>query len=227
MVMIGILPTLRRAHTGRRTTSPPTRATSCSATRSSPPAARTSRIDIRRRRAAADHAPTRSCPRPPAPASSSTSRSPRTTSPTTGTPPRRSPASSSRVGANSPFLFGRRAVARDPDRRCSSRPPTPAPRSSRRRACGRGCGSASAGSPRSSTCSRRTSATSRRCCRSATTRTRSRCSRPAAYPDAGRAAAAQRHDLPLEPAGLRRRRTAARTCGWRTGCCRPARPSST
>ena len=46
-------------------------------------------------------------------------------------------------------------------------------------------------------------------------------------PAAGRAAAAQRHDLPLEPAGLRRRTTAGRTCGWRTACCRPARPSST
>ena len=44
---------------------------------------------------------------------------------------------------------------------------------------------------------------------------------------AGRAAAAQRHDLPLEPAGLRRRATAGRTCGWRTGCCRPGRRSST
>ena len=68
------------------------------------------------------------------------------------------------------------AVARDPDRRCSTRPPTPARTSSRSRACGRGCGSASAGSPRSSTCSRRTCATSPRCCRSATTRTRRWCS---------------------------------------------------
>ena len=39
----------------------------------------------------------------------------------------------------------------------------------------------------------------------------------------GGAAPAQRDDLPLEPADLRRGRTAGRTCGWRTGCCRPAR----
>ena len=42
-----------------------------------------------------------------------------------------------------------------------------------------------------------------------------------------RAAAAQRHHLPLEPAGVRRRRAASRTCGSRTGCSPPARPSST
>ena len=40
-------------------------------------------------------------------------------------------------------------------------------------------------------------------------------------PQLGGAAAAQRHDLPLEPAGLRRRAAAFRTCGSRTGCCRP------
>ena len=74
------------------------------------------------------------------------------------------------------------AVARDPGRRCSSRPPTPAARSSRPRGCARGCGSASAGSPRSSTCSRRTSATSRRCCRCSRTRTRSRCWSPGGRP---------------------------------------------
>ena len=51
------------------------------------------------------------------------------------------------LGANSPFLFGRELWPR-PASRCSSRPPTPARRSSRRRACGRGCGSGSAGSPR-------------------------------------------------------------------------------
>ena len=48
-----------------------------------------------------------------------------------------------------------------------------------------------------------------------------------AHPGAGRAAAAQRHDLPLEPAGVRRRRRHARTCASRTACCPPARPSST
>ena len=38
---------------------------------------------------------------------------------------------------------------------------------------------------------------------------------------AGRAAAAQRHDLALEPAGVRRRAAGCRTCASRTGCCRP------
>ena len=89
----------------------------------------------------------------------------------TGTPRRRSPASSSRSAPTRRSCSARSCGAR-PGSRCSSRPPTPAARSSRRRACGRGCGSASAGSTRSSTCSRRTCATSRRCCRSATTRTR-------------------------------------------------------
>ena len=32
---------------------------------------------------------------------------------------------------------------------------------------------------------------------------------------------AQRHRLPVEPAGLRGGHGPARTCGWRTGCCRP------
>ena len=119
------------------------------------------------------------------------------------------------------------ALARDADRAVRAGHRHPSARSSRTRACGRGCGSASAGSPRSSTSSRRTSATSRRCCRSSTTRTRSRCSTRGDTPDAGRAAHAQRHHLPLEPAGLRRGTAASRTCGWRTGCCRPGRRSST
>ena len=92
---------------------------------------------------------------------------------------RRRPA---RASARTRRTCSARSCGARPGSRCSSRPPTPAARSSRRRACGRGCGSASAGSPRSSTCSRRTSATSRRCSRSSTTRTRSRCSRPAATP---------------------------------------------
>ena len=40
-------------------------------------------------------------------------------------------------------------------------------------------------------------------------------------PAARRAAAAQRHDLPLEPAGLRHRRRGARTCGSRTASSPP------
>ena len=113
-----------------------------------------------------------------------------------------------------------------PGSRCSSRPPTPARRSSRPRACARGCGSASAGSPRSSTCSRRTSATSRRCCRCATTRTRSRCSTRGDVP---RLAELRLHNGTI----YRWNRpvydvvAAARTCASRTACCRPARRSST
>ena len=84
--------------------------------------------------------------------------------------------------------------------RCSSRPPTRARRSSRRRACARGCGSASAGSPRSSTSSRRTSATSRRCCRSVEDEDPVEVLERGDAPQLRRAAAAQRHDLPLEPA---------------------------
>ena len=42
-----------------------------------------------------------------------------------------------------------------------------------------------------------------------------------------RAAPAQRHGLPLEPARVRRRAAIARTCAWRTGRCRPARAWST
>ena len=56
----------------------------------------------------------------------------------------------------------------------------------------------------------------------ATTRTRVAVLERGDVPRPGRAAAAQRHGLPLEPAGLRRRATAARTCGWRTACCPPA-----
>ena len=76
------------------------------------------------------------------------------------------------VAANSPFFFGKE-LWRETRIASSSRPPTRAPRSSRRRACGRACGLASAGSPRSSISSRRTCATSPRCCRSARTRIRS------------------------------------------------------
>ena len=44
---------------------------------------------------------------------------------------------------------------------------------------------------------------------------------------ARRAAAAQRHDLPLEPPGLRHRTRASRTCASRTASWPPGRPSST
>ena len=65
---------------------------------------------------------------------------------------------------------------------CSCRPPTPGRRSCGTRGCGRRCSSANAGSPRSSTCSRRTCGTSRRCCRRPPTRTRRRCWPPAEAP---------------------------------------------
>ena len=92
------------------------------------------------------------------------------------------------AGGELPVPVRQASCGTRPGSRCSSRPPTPARTSSRSRACGPGCGSASAGSPRCSTCSRRTSGTSRRCCRSA--RTRTRC----AVLDAGRLAAAGRDD---------------------------------
>jgi hypothetical protein len=65
------------------------------------------------------------------------------------------------VGANSPFLLGARLWA-ETRSRCSSSPATCAPRNCATRACDPGSGSASGGSPRSWTCSRRTPATSRR-----------------------------------------------------------------
>src|SRR6516165_7844400 len=70
------------------------------------------------------------------------------------------------LAANSPYLFGRK-----PGSRCLCRPPTPGRKSCRRRGCGPGFGSANDGSPRCSTCSRRTCDTSRRSCRWSRTRT--------------------------------------------------------
>ena len=75
------------------------------------------------------------------------------------------------LAANSPFLLAG-SCGRKPGSRCSSRPPTPGRPSCSTRVCGRGSGSASAGSPQCSTCSRRTSGSSRRCCPSARTRIR-------------------------------------------------------
>ena len=67
------------------------------------------------------------------------------------------------VGANSPFFFGRELWRETRialfEQATDTRPEELVPR-----ACARGSGSASAGSPRSSTSSRRTSATSPRCC---------------------------------------------------------------
>ena len=224
MVMIGILPTLREEHLTARRLLAPTRATSCSTSRSSPPAGRTC-TSPSTASSGCRPTPTRSRPRRPARACSCTSRSTRTRSRATGTRRRRSPASSSRSArtrrSSSAASCGARRASR-----CSSRRPTRARRSSRPRACARACGSASAGSPRSSTCSRRTSATSRRCCRWSRTRTRSRCSSAATCRSSPSCACTTARST----AGTGRSTTScagARTCGWRTACCRPARRSST
>ena len=107
--MIGILPTLRRRPHDRGRASAPTRATSCSASRSSTPAARTSRSrsPASATSSGSTRPPTRSCPRRRAPAPSSTCRPRPTASRSTGTPPRRSPRSSWRSCANSPYLLGK------------------------------------------------------------------------------------------------------------------------
>ena len=77
------------------------------------------------------------------------------------------------MGANSPFLFGQRLWAETRTELFLQATDTRSVELQATRACGRGCSSASGGSPRSSTCSRRTCGTSRRCCRMSTTRTRS------------------------------------------------------
>ena len=118
-------------------------------------------------------------------------------------------------------LPGPRAVARDPDRAVH-----PGHRHPARRA--EGAGRAAAGVVRGALDHQRLRPvrgeprrTSRRCCRCIDDED------PVAVLDAGRharaarAAPAQRHGLALEPPGLRRRRRADRTCGWRTGCCPP------
>ena len=78
MMMIGILPTLTEQHLNARGASAPTRATSCSTSRSSPPAARTS-TSASPASSGSRRSPTRSRPRPRARACSCTSRSTRTT----------------------------------------------------------------------------------------------------------------------------------------------------
>ncbi|BFO17832.1 hypothetical protein SHKM778_42200 [Streptomyces sp. KM77-8] len=88
------------------------------------------------------------------------------------------------LAANSPSCSARSCGTR-PGSRCSSRPPTPARRRSRCRAYGPGCGSGSAGSPASSTSSRRTCATSRPCSRCATSRTPRRPWSAATSPNSG------------------------------------------
>ena len=100
-------------------------------------------------------------------------------SPATGTPRRCWPGRSWRSGrtrrTSLVISYGPK-----PASNCSRSPPIPGPMSSKPKECGRGCGSVNAGSRRSSTCSRRTSAISRRCCRRCPTRIRS----PNSPPDA-------------------------------------------
>ena len=117
MVMIGILPTLAEGHMTRG--QPERQPALQAAERADPQRPRRGHHDRdrrhRQRRAARARPPTRSCPRRPAPAPSSTCRPRPTASPSTGTPPRRSPPIQLALGANSPYLLGKRAVARDPD----------------------------------------------------------------------------------------------------------------
>jgi gamma-glutamyl:cysteine ligase YbdK (ATP-grasp superfamily) len=82
------------------------------------------------------------------------------------------------LGANSPFLFGRQ-LWHETRITLFEQATDTRPDELKEQGVRPGCGSASAGSPRCSTCSRRTSGTSLRCCRSARTRTRLRCSRAA------------------------------------------------
>ena len=174
LVMIGILPTLARAATCTRTRCRPTRATSCSTSRSSRPAARTcgSRSTAP---SSCSPTPTASPPRPPAPACSCTSRSARTRSPSYWNAAQAIAGRAGGAGRQLAVPVRQAALARDQDHAVRAGHRHPAGRAEGSRACGPGCGSASAGSPRCSTCSRRTSGTSRRCCRSARTRTRWRC----------------------------------------------------
>ena len=90
MMLIGILPTIDEAHlTPER--SPRARATNCSTSRSSPPAARTSRSPSAEW-SGSRPSPTPSPPRRPARACRSTAGRARRRSRRTGTPPRPSPA---------------------------------------------------------------------------------------------------------------------------------------
>ena len=180
IVMIGILPTL---HATRPHLCQPLRRRPLHAAQR--PDRGRPRRGLRPRhrgRGASDlHLAPRSPPKPPAPPCSCTSRSRRAVSPTCGTRRRRSPPCRSR---SAPTRRSSSAVScgASPGRRSSSRPPTPARPNCRPRGCGRAPGSASAGSTPRTTSSRRICATSRRCCRSATTRSRCGSSTRAARP---------------------------------------------
>ena len=106
---------------------------------------------------------------------------------------------------------------RRPAPSCSCRPPTPARSSCGIRGCARRCSSASAGSPRSSTCSRRTCGTSRRCCRRPPTRTPRRCWPPARRPGCRRLRLHNGTVYRWNRPGLRRRRRPAAPAGGEPG----------
>lgn len=75
------------------------------------------------------------------------------------------------LGANSPYFFGHQLWAETRIELFAQATDT-RPEELKAQGCARGCGSASDGSPRSSTSSRKTSGTSRRCFRRCPTRTR-------------------------------------------------------
>ena len=100
MMLIGILPTLTEGHVNA-TRSAPASGTRCSTSRSSPLAGRTCRSRSTGSNGCAP-TPTRSRPKRPARACSCISRSSRRRSPTTGTPRRQSPACSSRWAPTRP-----------------------------------------------------------------------------------------------------------------------------
>ena len=106
MMIIGILPTLTEELLNGVGAVAPTRATSCSTSRSSPRAARTSR-STSPASSGSRCSPTRSPPRRRARACSCTRWSTRRRSARTGTRRRRSPGIQLAIGANSPFFFGR------------------------------------------------------------------------------------------------------------------------
>ena len=100
------------------------------------------------------------------------------------------------------------------------------PQSSRHRACDRASGSGSAGRQASSISSRRTSGTSRRSCRSSTTRIPCRCWRTVAHrhcTSCGCTTAPSGDGIDRCTTSSTRRPTSV----WRTACCPPGQRSST
>ena len=204
-----------------------TTATRPSTTRSSTPAARTSTSTSRvRRGSGSPPTATRSPPSRPARACSCTSRSHRRTSPRTGTPPRRSWRRRSRWPRTRPYFFGKRLHAETRIELFSQATDTRSIELKNQ-----------AVRPRVFFGERWITSIfdlfeeNVRYFPALLAEVSDE--DPVAMleageaPEARRAAAAQRHRLPLEPTDLRRGRRHARTCGSRTASCRPGRPSST